>query len=32
MVLLTKWLWRFGVEQESFWHRVVVARFGEISS
>lgn len=30
-VLLVKWLWRFGVEQESLWRRVVVARFGEYS-
>lgn len=30
-VLLTKWLWRFGVERNSLWRRVVVARFGEKS-
>lgn len=26
--LLAKWLWRFGVERESLWQKVVVARFG----
>lgn len=31
MVLLAKWLWRFGMENESFWRRMVVARFGEVS-
>lgn len=25
--LLAKWLWRFGVERESLWRKVVVARF-----
>lgn len=29
--LLAKWLWKFGVERESLWHSVVVARFGELS-
>lgn len=30
-VLLAKWLWRFGVKQESLLRRVVVTRFGETS-
>lgn len=25
------WLWRFGLEQNSFWRKVVVVRFGSIS-
>lgn len=29
--LLAKWLWRFGMERDSLWRRVVVARFGEQS-
>lgn len=29
-VLLAKWIWWFGVERGSLWHKVVVARFGEI--
>lgn len=29
--LLTKWLWRFGMERVSLWRRVIVARFREKS-
>lgn len=29
--LLVKWLWRFGVEKENLWRKVVVARFVERS-
>lgn len=29
--LLSKWLWRFGIEIGSLWCRVVVARFRELS-
>ena len=27
--LLGKWLWRFPLERESFWRKVIVAKFGE---
>lgn len=30
-VLLAKWLWRFGVERESLWRKVVVSHFGVVS-
>lgn len=30
--MLAKWHWRFGMEKKSMWHRVVVARFWEVSS
>lgn len=30
--LLSKWLWRFGMERDSLWRKVVVARFGEESN
>lgn len=26
--LLVKWLWRFGIDNDSLWHRVVIVRFG----
>ena len=29
-VLLGKWLWRFPIERESFWRRVIVGKFGEV--
>lgn len=29
--MLAKWFWRFGMERDSLWRRVVVARYGEIS-
>ncbi|KAL6327375.1 hypothetical protein AAG906_018977 [Vitis piasezkii] len=28
--LLGKWLWRFPIERESFWRRVIVGKFGEV--
>ena len=28
-VLLGKWLWRFPLERESFWRKVIVGKFGE---
>ena len=27
--LLGKWLWRFGIEENRLWRRVVVGKFGE---
>ena len=27
--LLGKWLWRFPLERESFWRKVIVGKFGE---
>ena len=27
--LLGKWLWRFGIEENRFWRRVVALKFGE---
>ena len=27
--LLEKWLWRFSLERESFWRKVIVGKFGE---
>ena len=27
--LLGKWLWRYGVEENRFWRRVVALKFGE---
>ncbi|KAJ9689585.1 hypothetical protein PVL29_014989 [Vitis rotundifolia] len=28
--LLGKWLWKFPIERESFWRRVIVGKFGEV--
>ena len=28
--LLRKWLWRFPLERESFWRKVIVGKFGEV--
>lgn len=27
--LLNKWLWRFGVEQDSLWQKMIVAKYRE---
>ena len=29
-VLLNKWLWRFRLERESFWRKVILGKFGEV--
>lgn len=29
IVLLNKWLWRFGVEKDATWRRLVAATYGE---
>lgn len=29
--LLSKWLWRFGLEKNSFWRRVIAGKYGMIN-
>lgn len=29
-VLLCKWLWRFGIEEDSIWRRIMASKYGVV--